>query len=562
MCGIAGVISNELPPSDTVDIPMASSIRYRGRDGNGRWSDGRRVLLFHSRLAIIALDDGAQPMRDVGGRYTIVYNGEIYNYLELRQLYAEQGARFATSSDTEIILEGFRLKGANVCRDLNGMFAFAIWDAQEQTLFLARDRLGKKPLFWVVLQGKLYFSSTLDLFRELPGWSGRLHASAISLYARLGCFPNELCVYEQAKALPPGSYAFARADGNEPRVTRYWQLCFADKFKMNLNEAADAYEALLTDAIRIRLRADVPLTLTFSGGVDSGTIAALAKRRLNVDLSCYTIDYDSPEDRSPETAIAQAAARHLDLEWTHLQYDYRNILFEDAIDAVRAFDQPCSQLAMAYSQRLYNSIRPHAKVALCGAGADELFTGYSGDEHIFARDRTHPFAQMAPRWLLNRLPRTMQSLLNLHFTNSNDFARYQGDYLKGGLGDCAPDDAALTAVIGIMDAIEKSEVETHLDLRQFMSTYFFGAEANFRLPDITGLRAQVEVRSPFLDYRLVEFAARLPGHLKVGDVGSSKVVKFLPRTVYARYVPEEIAWSSKEGHGDERPIRGELRKRS
>ena len=547
MCGIAGVISTELPLWDAVNTPMAPSIRYRGRDGEGRWSDGRHALLFHSRLAIIALDDGAQPMTDSSGRYTIVFNGEIYNYVELREAYRRMGALFRTASDTEVILEGYKLKGTAVCNDLNGMFAFAIWDNRDRKLFLARDRLGKKPLYWTLLKGSFFFSSSIDAFVGLPGWSGRLMPSALALYARLGCFPDHLTVYEQVRSLPPGHHAVIGVGASSVSVEKYWSLRFPERRIANFSEAAEQYELLLTDAVKIRLRADVPVSMTFSGGVDSGTIAAIAAKRLNAQIQCYTLDYDTESDRSEETQIARLVANRLGLQWNYIHYDYHYDLLTDVTDAFRTVDQPCSQMAMAYSLRLYRAMRPHAKVVLSGGGADESFTGYVGNEALYQRDQL----EKRKRWLAVMLQRVVPggtgARLSRLFDTSAKMIVSQVDYLRGGLDGCAPDDAAVSHVESLAQEIIDAGVNTHLDLSQFMSVRYFGAAANFILPDVIGLRAQVEVRSPFLDHRVVEFAAGLSGALKVADGHDPLSVKFLPRKVYAQYVGEDVAWASKKG---------------
>lgn len=182
---------------------MRDAILYRGRDAQAEWSDGKNIQIFHARLSIIDLKTGGQPMQDAPGRFVIVFNGEIYNYRELRQAYLKAGAVFRTESDTEVILEGFRLKGARVCEDLNGMFAFAIWDTRDKQLFLARDRLGKKPLFWANLGGMFCFASTLDAFREMPGWQSVLSPSAILYYGITGTQAKGRTIYDLANALPP-----------------------------------------------------------------------------------------------------------------------------------------------------------------------------------------------------------------------------------------------------------------------------------------------------------------------------------------------------------------------
>lgn len=547
MCGIAGHIAAELVSRSSFADAMRTAIRYRGRDSEGEWSDGRNARLFHSRLSIISLEDGDQPMTDVSGRFAIVFNGEIYNYIELREHYRRLGAQFRTSSDTEVIMEGYKLKGPAVCQDLNGMFAIAIWDKIERRLFLARDRLGKKPLFWMRQGEHFYFASTIDAFTAIPGWTGRLLQSAIALYGRLGSFPDDLTVYEQVRALPPASFASVELPALDVQPVKYWRVTFPATRKSNFDLAAEEYEAVLTDAIRLRLRADVPLALTFSGGVDSGTIAALATKRLGTQLKCYTIDYDVEGDRSTETEIARRTAMHLGLDWQYLHYDYKKSLFTDLVDAYQAFDQPCNHVPMAYSQRLYNMIRPYAKVVLSGGGSDEIFTGYVGNEAQFLRDQVRRSVSWLPKAVRRALPGWLVAPIERIERRKDDFARLQRSYLRGGVAQFAEDDPAVRQIESIVTDLLEAGVNSHLDLLQFVSLRYYGAAANFLLPDITGLRAQVEVRSPFLDYRMVEFGAALPGLFKVGDGGDPNSVKYLPKKVYAKFVPDEIAWAPKKG---------------
>ena len=227
-------------------------------------------------------------MADEHERYVLVFNGAIYNYRELRDDYSRRGAKFRTHSDTEVILHGFVLKGERVLDDLNGMFAFAIWDRQERRLFLARDRLGKKPLFWCRVGDALVFASTIDAFRGIGGWSDRLSEAGVTLYSFLGGFPRETTAFAQAHALPPASLAWFSPGDARPRVSRYWLPRYADKARGRESDFLDEYGELLADAVRLRLRSDVPLALSFSGGTDSGTIAALAKTRFNVQFSIAT----------------------------------------------------------------------------------------------------------------------------------------------------------------------------------------------------------------------------------------------------------------------------------
>jgi asparagine synthase (glutamine-hydrolysing) len=194
MCGIAGFIGPiDGAQADSMEKSMLSAVQYRGRDDEGSWQNAS-VRLVHARLSIIDLTTGHQPMQDALGRYTIVFNGEIYNYLELRGEYEKAGAHFKTNSDTEVILAGYHLKGDRVCADLNGMFAFAVHDREKDELFLARDRLGKKPLFWCRLGRLFCFASSLDAFRELPGWNDKLDRDALAFFCSSGFFEGDKTV--------------------------------------------------------------------------------------------------------------------------------------------------------------------------------------------------------------------------------------------------------------------------------------------------------------------------------------------------------------------------------
>jgi asparagine synthase (glutamine-hydrolysing) len=542
MCGIVGYISSDIRKvPESARATMRAAIMYRGRDAQGEWNDGQHVCLLHSRLSIIDLTAGQQPMWDGSRRYVIICNGEIYNYKELRAEYTRHGAEFRTQSDTEVILEGFKLKGERVCQDLNGMFAFAIWDTQTQRLFLARDRVGKKPLVWCVIGGVFYFASTLDAFRSIPGWSGEISHGAVELYRMIGGFPLDLTAYIQARALPPASFEWVGVDNLTPQISRYWQMDFSRKSKQAFPELLDEYEQLLTDAISIRLRSDVTVAITFSGGVDSGTIAALCAQKLDAPLACYTIDYHTAADPSPETVIAERVARELALHWKHIQFDYHNDLLADLPRAYSFYDQPCIQLALVYSQSLYEKIRPFAKVVLSGNGADELFTGYIGDEAVRRQDLERnaclPFLHRTLRLKkpADALPslwgKNMQAALSTRISTSESY------------------DVVDAAVNRIASAMTQAGVDSYLDQMMYLNLLSSTSDSNYRLPDISGLAAQVEVRSPYLDYRMVEFAARLPHQFKVGDPSTPGSSKYLPKVFYEKQLGKEIAWSRKKGMG-------------
>ena len=532
------------------DGGILDAIRYRGRDAEASWTDQGFATLFNARLSIIDLAGGRQPMHDRSGRYVLVFNGAIYNYKELKTTYEKSGATFRTQSVTEVILEGFVLKGERIVDDLNGMFAFAIWDKIEKRLFLARDRLGKKPLFWSRIGGALVFSSTIDAFRKLHGWNDKLCDVGLTLYSFLGSFPRDTTAFAQARALPPASFAWFKLGDDAPAVSRYWLPAYGQR-RACRTDFIEQYVEILADAIRIRLRSDVPLALSFSGGTDSGTIAALAKTRFNANLTCYTIDHDTPEEPSEEVAIAREAARKLGLPWTFIEFDYRDELLDSFPEALQYFDQPCQQLGLVYSYGLYKAMREHCTVVLSGNGADELFTGYVGDETVLRFDRTRGWLRHIPDWIYQRFPADRRV--------EWDHARMQQisipDWLRSDtLGNAKiystkPETLDGCAQIGreLAEEIEMAGIDTMPDLVMHRALIVSAADTNYRLPDVTGYAAQVEVRSPFLDHRLVEFAARLPHKYKIGRRGGQLRPKYLPRRVYENLIGPEIAWARKKG---------------
>jgi asparagine synthase (glutamine-hydrolysing) len=327
-------------------------------------------------------------------------------------------------------------------------------------------------------------------------------------------------------------------------VVKYWQLGFASGPRRRLSDYMEEYRALLTDAIRLRLRSDVPLALTFSGGVDSGTIAALCARELGAPLRCYTIDYHTEADPSEETQIAREVAELLDLDWTHIHYDYHSDLLDELPRAYAPYDQPCQQLPLVYAHRLYQAIKPHATVVLSGNGADELFTGYIGDEAIYRKGLM--LRALAPlRPLMRHLPISAYLRLPLHEAHALSLRA------QAGLFDDVPGarEALVDTSEWLVGEAEAAGAHLGLDLKMLNALTISSTDSNFRIPDISGMMAQVEVRSPFLDYRLVEFAARLPHRYRVGNPLTAASAKFLPKRYYERHVPRRIARSRKKGMG-------------
>ncbi len=551
MCGIAGYVGGNVAAWAGQDAAMAAAIAYRGPDAHTRWTDDREVVLHHARLSIIDLEGGGQPMVDATGRFVIVFNGAIYNYLELRAEYERAGARFQTHSDTEVILNGFALKGERVVQELNGMFAFAIWDRVEGRLFIARDQLGKKPLFWTQIGGVFAFASTMFAFRGIPGWSGKLSVPGLVLFSFLGGFPQASTAFAQAHAVPPGHCGWFRPGAARPTLTRYWLPRYDAKASGTERSFLQRYGELLEDAVRLRLRSDVPIALSFSGGTDSGTIAALAAH--HAPLRCYTIDYDTPQDPSPEVAIARQVASQLQLPWEHIQFDYRSDLLTGLRTAYRDFDQPCQQLPLVYSRRLHDVMSERCRVVLSGNGADELFTGYTADALLPGFDRRRRWLRRIPDSAWQRLPAKNREALGHVRLDRLSIPEWARRDMRAYARQLSNDDQVLAecgeAIDRLADEYVEAGIDTMADLVMHRGLAVSAADTNFRLPDITGYAAQVEVRSPFLDHRMVEFAASLPHAFKVARVDRVLRPKYLPRRFYETLVGPSVAWAPKLGMG-------------
>ncbi len=376
MCGIVGVLSAE---GDRVTPASFDGWRdrlaHRGPDQAATFTD-RGLYLGFRRLAILDLSPaGHQPMTTPDGRFTIVFNGQIYNFEELREDLEARGVRFRSRSDTEVLLELFARDGVDCLSQLNGMFAFAIYDARERTLVLARDRLGVKPLFYFRSGRALAFASELGAIRDVPGFPRELDPVALGAYFRVGAVPDWACVYPGVRKLPPGHWIRFELDGaGGAEPTLYWDLPPVAEIDDGRSEEAwvDEIEALLFDATRIRLRADVPLGVFLSGGIDSGLVAAAAAKQ-RAGLACFTVGFGG--EAEDETPLAAATARRLGVRMERLDVDLRRGMSE--LPAVMGhFDEPCFDTSALPTALICAEARKHLVVVLTGDAGDEVFGGY------------------------------------------------------------------------------------------------------------------------------------------------------------------------------------------
>jgi asparagine synthase (glutamine-hydrolysing) len=560
MCGIAGCLNfrNGIHPDETVLRQMLGMIRHRGPDQFGIFLDDIAGL-GNARLSIVDLAAGQQPFATEDGRYWIVYNGEIFNHADLRAELVAAGHKLATHCDTEVFLHLFEQEGPSCLTRLNGQFAVAIWDTLTQTLFLARDRLGVRPLFYWRDDNNLVFGSEIKAVAAHPAVKLELELDPLALdqvFTGWSCQPPRT-PFIGISQLPPGHFAIVSRDGI--KTERYWQASFAatDPAESARSEAAwlDELSALLTDATRLRLMADVPVGAYLSGGLDSSLIAALMRRHAAGKIDTFSIAFtDSAFDESEHQ---RRMAHYLGTEHQVVQASHADIgaIFPDVVwhcetPLLRTAPAPMYLLARLVHRSKY-------KVVLTGEGADEFFAGYD----IFKEARIRAFWAREPG--STRRPQLFQRIYPDLQSLNKVGAHYLAAFFGEGLADTdAPgyshairwrntrrtqrffsqeltrriQDAAKPFIESIprpqnfprWNLLERAQ---YLEIAAFMSTYLLSSQG-----DRVAMAHSVEGRFPFLDYRVAEFAGRLPARLRLRGLRD----KYLLRKLGASLLPAEI----------------------
>ncbi len=562
MCGFSGYLGHVDAPDRTL-VAMADAIAHRGPDGRGFFHADRKgrtpgVGLAHVRLAIIDPSDSLQPMLSADGTLALAFNGEIFNYTELRQDLIARGHTFRTSGDTEVLLKLYEEMGEACLSRLNGDFAFAIWDGRRKCLFLARDRMGVRPLFYTRHGGTFYFASEAKALLTVPGIGCDLDLIALDQIFTLWSPIGQRTAFSGISELEPGT--FLRADASGERIDSYWQLDFpdaADAFRDTGDPDASLEQLndLLVDATRIRLRADVPVGACLSGGLDSSLVAALAAEHAPQGLRTFSIAFDTPEH--DESAFQQQMALHLGVSNDTVNCSGGDIasVFPQVI---RLAEKPLIRTAPAPMLKLSALIRENGiKVVLTGEGADEVFAGYD----IFKEARVRRFCARQPgsrlrpllfRRLYPYLPglqkqsaASLAAFFGAHASADDDplFSHRPRIANTAGAKLFFSDD--LKARLGAYDAAEDLisllperfsrwhplHQAQYLETRFLLPGYILSSQG-----DRMAMGNGVEGRFPFLDHRLVEFAAKLPPELKLRGLEE----KYLLRKAASGRLPASI----------------------
>jgi asparagine synthase (glutamine-hydrolysing) len=598
MCGIAGYL---LAPDARVDAApgdvlraMGGALAHRGPDDHDIWHtpDGG-VGLAHRRLAIVDLSAaGHQPMTSLSGRFTLCFNGEIYNHLDLRAQLGDGAPAWRGHSDTETLLAGFEAWGveATVTRTI-GMFAFAVWDAERRELVLARDRLGEKPLYCGWQGGVFLFGSELKALRAHPAFAAPIDRDALALYLRHSCVPAPYCIFAGLRKLTPGSLltvaAGARGTTDDLVPRRYWdarqavERGLAAPFAGTPDEAVGALDTLLRDATLKQMMSDVPLGAFLSGGIDSSTIVALMQAQSPRPVRTFTIGFR--EGDYSEAEHARAVARHLGTDHTELEVDPAGTL--DIIPRLpRMYDEPFADVSQVPTHVVAALTRRHVTVAVSGDAGDELFGGYH--RYVTGRNLWRklervplPVRRLAAGGihavspdLWNRLPRALRGRLPAEVAQGNT-----GDRLHkaaDALGAATSNefyrrlvshwlDPAAVVIGGhepptlLTDESVQPRTDHFVHRMMALDLVTYLPDDILVKVDRAAMACSLETRVPMLDHRVVEFAWSLPLDYKLRD----GVGKWPLRRVLDRYVPRELVERPKMGFGVpiDRWLRGPLK---
>lgn len=560
MCGIAGIFHLGTPkPVDPARVKaMVDAIAHRGPDGEGIWT-ASGVGLGHRRLSVIDLAGGDQPMLSDDGRLVVVFNGEIYNYRELRAELEAWGATFRTHSDTEVILHGWRRWGPDCLDHFAGMFAFALFDADQQSLFLARDRLGVKPLFYTELSdGGVLFGSELKALLAHPRLRRAPDLSAVEDFMGLGYVPDDACLVAGVRKLPAGHHLTLRRRHPLPEPRRWWDVVFTADAKGPVRDLEAQFTDYIRMAVRSRMVADVPLGAFLSGGVDSSSVVALMAEASRTAVETCSIGFDVPD--LDETAHARLIAERFATNHRERIVSPDDFGLIDTL--VHHFDEPFADASALPTYRVCELARERVTVALSGDGADEAMAGYRRHRFFVAENRArgllsaqmrarvfgalgraYPKADWAPRPL--RAKTTLEAL-----------ARSPEEAYARAMGVTGPEIRAqlFTPEATRLLAGHRAEARIEKAMRNAPAADWLGraqyADLTVWMPgdiltklDRMSMAVGLEAREPLLDHKLIAFEATLPLPMRLrGGQG-----KWLMKHAMRRYLPDTILHRTKMG---------------
>lgn len=556
MCGICGFFHYGNSAGATWDGPalvaaMTGTIVHRGPDDDGFFVEGP-VALGMRRLSIVDVSGGHQPIFNEDESLVIVYNGEIYNYLSLREELQARGHRFRTRSDTEVILHLYEEYGARAIERLDGIFAFCIYDRRREQLFLARDRVGVKPLYYVDLGGTIAFASEIKALLEIPGLAREVDEDALGLYLTLRYVPAPLTMFRDVRKLLPAHWL--RANAAERRTERYWSPRYEPKVDLGEREAVDRLAGLVRDSVRRQMQSDpeVRVGAFLSGGVDSSAIVGLMAEAAGPGVPTFSVGFRDG-GRTNELDAARAFATRVGAEHHEVSLD-TNDFMSYLPDAVWHQDEPVADAAAIPLHFLSECARDHVKVVLTGEGADELFAGYHRHLGEYAASALGPIPRLArllgASRVLERLIRSKKARRGLGGLVIDDPDRRLLWWLsaapaavKGALLGISPDAAEADVARLISERLAPSDARSNFDRLAQLDLEVWLPDDLLMKKDKMGMSASIEARVPFLDNAIIDFATRLPVGLRMRGLRGKRILREAMRPL----LPAEILRRPKLG---------------
>lgn len=552
MCGIIGIISKN-PVQDKAILKIArDTMQHRGPDDAGEWwSEDGRVGLAHRRLSIIDLSPlGHQPMKSSEGDICIVFNGEIYNYRELKKELEQKGYRFSSNSDTEVILNSYKEWGRDCLSHLNGMFAFVLFDKKKNFAFGARDRAGEKPLFYSIKNNTLCFSSELKGILNSNFVDRKINPNALDCYLGMGYVPGDLCIIQGVKKLPPAHAMEFDLNSGSFKVWKYWSLPEYVVSEKSETDLLKELEELLEDSVKRQLISDVPVGILLSGGVDSSLVTAMASRS-NSKIKTFTIRFPG-YGKYDETEHARLIARHFGTEHIELEAE------ESTVDLLpllaRQFDEPIIDSSMIPTYLVSKLIRKYCTVALGGDGGDELFGGYGHHSSLIWQQKK--IGALPLNLIRNPISKLAEISLPIGYKGRNWLQGLGTDFEKGLPQITAYFDRSSRKNLMKRDyslplsseKIREKRIPRTNDILQRATRMDFETylpEDILVKVDRASMLSSLEVRAPILDYRIIEFAYKyVPSFLKANEQGEKKI---LMKRLCSKVLPPEFDKKRKQG---------------
>lgn len=562
MCGICGQLSwNNSLSKDTVSL-MRASLKHRGPDGQGISSVGP-VIFGHTRLAVIAPGhEGRQPMKDISSNYLLTFNGEIYNYIAIRNKLKKLGIQFRTNTDSEVLLEAYKYWDIDFLLHINGMFALAIWDSNKNKLILARDRLGKKPLHYLFKKnGDIYFASEAKALYNLPEFDRKINYKALNQYLNFGYILQSDSIFASIKKLPAASYLIF--ENNKPhQLFKYWKLEEAYKTnnsQINESELSEEFQELMDDSIKLRSISDVPVGVFLSGGLDSASVLESYTRNSNKPVNSFTIDFN-------EKSFSELNETKVTAKFFNSQLHIKKINafeIEDLNNISLIFDEPFSDTSSIPTYELSKYAKEYVKVCLSGDGGDELFGGYE----TYIADKLYKTLNSLPAGIVAKAGELLTANLTTGFSkNSQEFKvkrfinafksnynpsqahfSWRSIFTKEEVQKLVKNELQFKFENDILNELHKSM--NIVEFKDYINTFMYIDINTWLLDDIlvkvdrASMANGLEVRSPFLDHRIVEFSARVPSNLKIKNFCKKS---FLKRS-QKNNLPSEILKRKKRG---------------